>query len=59
MNEEEKSPLLERLAALLAAARAYRDAWADCSLPMGPLAIGVRWERLKAAIDALDEGGRG
>jgi hypothetical protein len=47
--------LLERLAALLSAARAYRDAWAGCSFAMGPLAIGVRWERLKAAIDALDE----
>lgn len=49
------APLLERLAALLTAARAYRDAWAGCSFAMGPLACGVRWERLKGAIDALDE----
>lgn len=49
------APLLERLANLLTAARAYRDAWADCSLPMGPLACGVYWERLAAAITALDE----
>lgn len=49
------APLLERLASLLTAARAYRDAWAGCSFAMGPLAIGVRWERLKAAIDAMDE----
>jgi hypothetical protein len=49
------APLLERLAALLTAARAYRDAWAGCSLPMGPLACGAYWERLEAAIAALDE----
>lgn len=49
------APLLERLAALLAAARAYRDDWAGCSFAMGPLAIGVRWERLEQAIAALDE----
>lgn len=48
-------PLLERLAALLSAARAYRDAWAGTSLPMGPLACGAYWERLRSAIEALDE----
>lgn len=48
-------PLLDRLAALLAAARAYRDARRDCGVTMGPLAIGAHWERLKATIDALDE----
>ncbi len=52
---KDQAPLLERLAALLTAARAYRDAWMGCSLPMGPLACGVYWERLAAAIDALDE----
>ena len=40
---------------LLTAARAYRDAWAGCSFTMGPLAIGVRWDRLEQAIAALDE----
>jgi hypothetical protein len=55
-----EAPLLERLAALLTAARAYRDAWQGTSLPMGPLAIGAHWERLRGAIEALDEnrGGR-
>jgi hypothetical protein len=50
-----EAPLLERLAALLTAARAYRDAWAGTSLPMGPLACGAYWERLEQAIAALDE----
>jgi hypothetical protein len=50
-----EAPLLERLAALLAAARAYRDAWAGSSFAMGPLAIGAHWERLEQAIAALDE----
>lgn len=44
-----------RYTALLSAARAYRDAWAGCSFAMGPLAIGVRWDRLEKAIAALDE----
>jgi hypothetical protein len=52
---EDQTPLLERLAVLLTAARAYRDAWVGCSFPMGPLACGVYWERLNAAIAALDE----
>ncbi len=42
------------ITALLSAARAYRDAWQGTSLPMGPLAIGEHWERLRAAIDAMD-----
>ncbi len=43
------------LLALLAAARAYRDAWQGTSLPMGPLAIGEHWDRHRAAIEALDD----
>lgn len=50
------APLLDRLAALLTAARAYRDAWqGGQAIDAGPLAIGEHWDRLRAAIEALDE----